>query len=356
MLDKLVLTIVGIILTALTSAILYLNNAPARPFEITVTAPEISQKSETKQAKPTLETKPVIPAVSQQFNNLAVSSSVKPVAAPQVFLGIKQINIQTTVLIRCLFRSQYYDISSQPHNEENYNIGSGVVISSSGHIVTARHILEPSDALTKNNLAGRIWDRKKCEVAYTDQNKTPIEVYKDNFFKPVEVIFKTSDDQYRDSAGLDFAILKAEPLANQQYATLVPDLLKLETGAPIIAVGYPGKIVAVPQNLERFDSELQAISFYEHSSCDGTIQPCGLRYFVRRYPNKYEIDKSTEIGIVTPFFRLGFSGAPAFFAGNLIGIITQGISWQSSKENWDEAAILTSYDISEILKKQGFSF
>ncbi len=353
--DKIVLAVVAIILTALGSAILYLNNLPARPFEIFIVYPE--PLSVAKPIKITAKPTPKIsesPALAPKLaDNL---TAIKPITPPQVFLDIKPINIQTIVLIRCLFRSQFYEVSSQPHNEENYNIGSGVVISPNGHILTARHLLDPSDSLNKNNLVGRVWDRKKCEVAFTDQNKTPIEVYKNNAFSPAEVIFKTSDDQYRDSAGLDFSVLKTESNPNQPYASLIPSLLNLSQNAPVVAVGYPGKIVAVPQNLERFDSELQTISFYEDSSCDGTIQPCGLRYFVRRYPNKYEINKSTEIGIITPFFRPGFSGAPAFFEGNLIGIVTQGIGYQSSKENWDEAAILTSYDIHEILKRQGLNF
>ena len=79
---------------------------------------------------------------------------------------------------------------------------------------------------------------------------------------------------------------------------------------------------------------------------------------MRRSVLKYQKDfwKKTPLGIVSPYARKGFSGAPAFLKGNLIGIITHGISGQESGDNWDKMFILTSYDISETLKAHSISF
>jgi hypothetical protein len=264
----------------------------------------------------------------------------------------KEIDIRTIVLVRCLFQTQYFSQSSQPWNEQEFNVGSGVLISPKGYVITARHILEVRRELL-GDPAGRKWQMQKCEIAETDKNQSEIASVgywgEDGSlrFRPASIVYKPTDSEYREGAGLDFAVLKIESPNVFPFASLVPQVAEMEPRSRIIAIGYPGRESASPQKLERFDGEFTSLTYFEESPCDGTIKPCGLRYAFRRYPYNYEKDfwKSTELGIVTPYFRGGFSGGPAFFKGNLIGIVTHGRSGNDTESGWDEAFILTSFDI-----------
>lgn len=288
-------------------------------------------------------TEPVLPAEVPVEKDLSVSQIID--------FQEKNIDIRAVVLVRCLLQTQFYSISSQPWNEQQYNIGSGVIISPEGYILTARHILDPREELS-NDPAGRVWERKHCEVATVESSQEEISLHSDNLFRRAEVVYKPGEEQYRDSAGLDFSVLKTGSDRPLPYFPLVPKIASLPEGAPVVALGFPGREVASPQKLERFDAALAGLTYYEESSCDGTIMPCGIRYFLKRYPYDYENDfwKPTPLGIITPYFRGGFSGAPVFYKGNLIGIITHGRSGDSTKSGWDEAFALTSYDIFETIK------
>ena len=269
----------------------------------------------------------------------------------------KEIDVKSIVLIRCLFQSQYFKDSVQPWAEQEYNVGSGVIVSPKGYILTARHILEVRPEML-NDPAGRKWTLQRCDAAQTDKDLAEIGSIKfwnqgdDQKFKSAKVIFKTTDDQYRGSAGLDFAFLKIDSNTNFPYMELSKNLLFFDKKTPVIAIGYPGRESVSPQKLERFDAEFIQLTYYDQSLCDGSIKPCGFRYAIRRYPLDYQKDfwKATDLGIITPYFRGGFSGGPVFYKGNLIGIVTHGRSGDQTESGWDEAFILTSYDIAETLK------
>ncbi|HDH04049.1 MAG TPA: serine protease [Candidatus Campbellbacteria bacterium] len=281
----------------------------------------------------------------------------------------KKINIETIVMVRCAFRSQYFASSSQPWNEEKFRVGSGIIISPRGYILTAEHAVVKDSAPDKT---GRKWKREDCHIVQTDQKQTPIVSVgywgqaDSPRFKKASIIFEPTEEEYAASAGLDFAILKIETDSNTPFVLLEPKLVDFRegAGAPILTIGYPGKISAVPQTLERFDAKFQKITYFENSPCDGTVKPCGLRYQATRSLSEYLNDfwKKTSLGVITPYFRKGFSGAPAFFKGNLIGIVTHGKSGddpsvagiQVNKPDMED--ILTSYDISETLKKNNLSF
>jgi hypothetical protein len=264
----------------------------------------------------------------------------------------KEIDIRAIVLIRCLFQTQFYSESSQPWNEQQYNVGSGVIVSLEGHILTTRHILNPREEML-NDPAGRVWERRYCEVAMTSEDQGEISMSAGDLFKRAEIAYSPSKDQYKDSAGLDFSILKISSEKPLPYSPIFPRIVSLAESAPIIAIGYPGREISSSQKLERFDGQFSGFTYYEESSCDGTITPCGIRYFLKRYPYDYEKDfwKQTSLGIITPYFRGGFSGAPIFYRGNLIGVITHGLSGDYTKSGWDEAFALASYDIFETIKE-----
>ncbi len=300
---------------------------------------------------------PELPAADEPVSESILEESETLERPETVQLPEKEIDITAIALVRCLFKTQFYAESVQPWNEAQYNIGTGAFISPDGYILTARHILEVRRELLDDPV-GRMWELQKCEIAMTDQEQSEIPPVKnwredEERFKPVEIFFKTSDEDYAESAGLDFAVLKlSETDDDLPYFELFPQLLLLEKESPIIAIGYPGRESASAQRLERFDGEFFELTYYEGSGCDGTIQPCGLRYGLRRYPADHQEDfwKATDLGIITPYFRGGFSGAPVFLSGNFIGIVTHGRSGNYTESGWDEAFILTSYDIFENLK------
>lgn len=281
----------------------------------------------------------------------------------------KKINIQTIVMVRCAFYSQYFKESSQPWNEEKFRVGSGVIISPDGHILTAEHIAVKDLSPDKS---GRKWKRGECYIAQTDARQTPIVSVgywgqpDDPRFKKTDIVFEPTKEEYADSSGLDFAILKIEEPVKTSFAALVPKLIDFreDGGAPILTIGYPGKISSVPQELERLDAKFKELTYFKNSPCDGTIKACGLRYQALRSLSEYLniFWKKTALGIITPYFRKGFSGAPAFFKGNLVGIVTHGKSGDDPAvagiqvSEPDSEDILTSYDISETLKKNGISF
>jgi len=277
-------------------------------------------------------------------------------------LSEEQIKLQSIALIKCIFQSQYYDSSSQPWGEQRFNLGTGIVVSPKGLILTARHLFEVSEDLL-NDPAGRIWNRKKCEVALTDRDVSPIsaittaEKPEDARFQEVEIVFMPSDADYINSKGFDLAVLKIESGEETAYTGLFPYLTQFKEKDPMILIGYPGRDSLVSQQLERFDGQFQITTYYKESSCGINGKPCGLRYVLQRYPGNYENDfwKKTDLGIITPYFRGGFSGAPAFYKGNLIGIATHGISGEDSRDGWDQAVILTSWDIYEFLRQNNIA-
>jgi len=300
----------------------------------------------------------IVEEITKKVNEVINKKEEPQTLITSTSLVEKEINIENIALIRCLFRTQFYEISVQPWNEQEYNVGTGVVISPDGHILTVRHILEVRSEML-NDPAGRVWVLERCEAAFTDLNQSNISAIRDNDrFQLAEIIFKPSNSQYLKSAGLDFVILKVEDRQTTSYQQLTNDLIKFEKGDEIITIGYPGRESISSQKLERFDSEFFGVLYYEESSCDGTIKPCGLRYSVRRFSMKYqsEFGKLTNLGIITPYFRGGFSGAPAFFKNNLVGIITHGSSGDKTKSGWDEVSILTSYDIFETLNTIDLKF
>ncbi|MBI4991722.1 MAG: trypsin-like peptidase domain-containing protein [Candidatus Harrisonbacteria bacterium] len=324
----------------------------------TTTIPHNQAATATKPLSKPLLTKIILPTDSKPALPLVRVSTATP--APLIVpesLSEKSIDVRSIVLTRCSFQTQYFKDSRQPWGEQEYNVGTGVIITPDGHILTARHILEVRAEIL-NDPAGRIWTLQGCDAAQTDKDRTPISSIgfwgqqSDSRFKPVKIIFKPTDEDYRDSAGFDYAILKIEGASGLPAFKLLPKPVVLKGGDLITIIGYPGRESASPQKLERFDSQFVEITYYRESVCDGSIKPCGLRYSIKRNPYYYEPDfwKDTELGVITPYFRGGFSGGPAFYKGNLIGIVTHGASGDKTESKWDEAYILTSYDIFENIK------
>ena len=275
----------------------------------------------------------------------------------------KTIDLESIVFIGCLHRTQFYASSTQPWNEEMLSVGTGIIVSSRGHILTARHILEVPDE-SKNDPAGRIWTRKQCSVIQTDKLQSPIPDVQDWGFKETisppfqkaEVFFEPTETEYQNSKAFDFTLLKINASSSLPYVSLVPELLPIKPKDTLLTIGYPGTEVA-QQKLERFDGEFNELTYlYGNSLCTGAIAPCGLRYLTQRYSYTYEKDflKPTDLGIVTPFFRGGFSGAPTFYKGNLIGIVTHRRP-NDTAIGWEIAYVLPTYDILDLLNRHSIS-
>lgn len=315
-------------------------------------------KNDTNVSKP--EQTEIAPVAPPPAVTNPPASGQKP-ADPRIILPeslpVQQIDIESVVLVRCRFESQYFKSSYQPWNEERYSLGSGVIVSASGHILTAKHIFDLDDEM-KNDLSDRRWERTNCAIAQNDMNQTPIHPTDPNYssddpeFKNVSVVFEPSNEEYNNANDLDFILLKTNGLRTH-YHKPEARLIEFTKDQKIIAIGYPGKIVSVPQKLERWDGKFQTVASLEGSTCSGEIEPCGLRYLSSRILKEYRdlFYKDSPLGIYSPFFRGGFSGAPAFYNGNLIGIVTHGESGDKNTEEADKVLVLTSFDIIEALKK-----
>ena len=359
-----------------------LANAP-RPKTITAEPPE--SRTLEIESVPIAEMPPIIknvnPKVDAKKNisitkpqqNQTISSTpsitkIEPEKPPDPRITLtdslpnQQIDIEAIVLVKCHFESQYFKTSYQPWDEERYSLGSGVIISPAGYILTAKHIFDLDDEM-KNDISDRIWRRIDCAAAQTDIDQTPIhptnpnDSSSDPEFKNLEIIFEPSEKEYNNANDLDFLIAKANGLRTHSHG-LESHLIEFEKEDKITAIGYPGKVVSVPQKLERWDGKFQTLASLEGSTCSGEIEPCGLRYLSTRLLKEYQdlFYKESRLGIYSPYFRGGFSGAPAFYNGNLIGIITHGESGEKNPEERDEVLILTSFDITETLKKYDVSF
>ena len=285
---------------------------------------------------------------------------------PADSLEEKNINIETILLVRCNFRSQYFDISQTPWNEERISVGSGVLISSTGHILTAGHVVKVGEDWL-DDLAGREWELENCKVAQTDKNQTPISATKywgqedDERFKDVEIFFETPEEDYKESSGLDFAILKMDTEEELPFYEIFSKIVNFSSSDLLIAVGYPSKISTVPQVLERFDGSFSQFAYLFGSGCEQIEGACGLRYESRRSSFEYQ-DKfweETELGVITPLDRGGFSGGPVFYNGNLIGIVTHADLERDKsgvESGWETNYTLTSYDIAESFSAYNIDF
>ncbi len=315
-----------------------------------IAPPVTTTKPQSIDAPPASIPEPELPAKKPPDPRITSSNSVTT----------SQIDIEAIVLVRCRFENQYFKTSNQPWGEERFSLGSGIIISEAGYILSVKHLFEFEKE--KNDLSDRKWIRTDCAAAQTTRDQTPIHPTNPNDspndpeFKNVSIIFEPTSKEYNQANDLDFIILKAAGL-RPSYHKLEPHLIGFEKDDKIIAVGYPGKIVSTPQTLERWDGGYQTLASLEGSSCSGELTPCGLRYMATRLLKEYRdlFYKESPLGIYSPYFRGGFSGAPAFYNGNLIGIITHGESGDKNPEEQDEVLILTSFDISETLKKHDVS-
>ncbi len=283
-------------------------------------------------------------------------------------LAEQHIDIGAVALVRCQFKSQYFNESSQPWAEIGFSFGSGVMVSADGLVLTAAHVVHDRSAV--EGAAGRIWTFDTCHIARTTnvarkiQSKAPNSIGNEPWFEEVEIIYEPGADKYKHSAGVDVALLRVKnPTQTYPYVTLVPTMVALEEGIyNVVAIGYPGKDTSM-QLLERFDAAFFGVDSLEGSGCVSKqfTKPCGWRYVTARYlPDiKQYLNVLTEWGTESMAVRPGYSGGPVFYNGNVIGIATHA---QSSSEyddgplsEQDVVYVLTSYDIVETLKAEGIS-
>ncbi|MCL9972049.1 MAG: serine protease [Candidatus Pacebacteria bacterium] len=258
------------------------------------------------------------------------------------------VNPETVVLVRCKFVGSYtYATDQKP--TPMHSIGSGVIVSPEGHILTAAHIIRDQEInlINKENQNTNIvWKRDSCEVARTDSALTPIDSgayanWKNPAFLPATIVFLPTDAEYNAGkfedpdrpgkmlyfdygADLDFALLQVSG-SNLPYAPLVEKLVLPKLGDKMIGLGYPGLAVGTTLSLERIDTTFSGFSWLESSSCNtkSVLQSCGLNYQSRRYKEDFKAlyEKQTSLGKHTSYFRGGFSGGPLFYKGHVIGVL-----------------------------------
>ena len=267
-------------------------------------------------------------------------------------LSPRPVNPRTVVLVRCVFKSGDREVGGA--------LGSGVVISPEGHILTAAHILKP-----ENDDAEK-WKLDACSIAATDADLAPIDAYAagNQRFIPAEVVYEPNDALYHNGHDLDFAILKIRD-SSLPFVSMVRGLISLQPGDEVLALGYPGMETGL-QALERYDGIYDNLFWFTDSLCSKSevVKTCGTRYRTKRHKATYKplYFKKTELGIYTSFIRGGFSGGPMFYQGNLIGILVTTIEnaysdlWDLSQDGyWNWLHALTTDDIVSHLKVKGIA-
>ncbi|MBI4088194.1 trypsin-like peptidase domain-containing protein [Candidatus Kaiserbacteria bacterium] len=337
-------------------------STPAEPAE----APETETSSTSKMPPATLEE--VAKLLKETERALADYTGPRIEASE---LSEKDMDLQAVVLVRCVYFSQYFAASSQPANEVIATLGSGVIVNSSGYILTAAHVVR--DKSFGPDESGRIFSFDHCDISRTTNYRTVIDAKKpgykdvDPLFQTADIVFEPDEDSYRDSAGMDVAVLRpVKPQIEEHYSQPLGDMVSLPTDVySVIAVGYPGKDVLIPQDVERFDGAFVGMAGFEGSSCltSKLADVCGWRYVIARIwddVKQYE-GFFTDYGKISAQARQGFSGGPAFYKGNLIGIITHGYGRMLqggqtfTERQLDTFEILTSRDIVAYLSNKGIS-
>lgn len=345
-----------------------LGEDPSTP---TKSSPPEDDSKEVQAKEGEIDTSIAEPASAVTFPSKSEESGAPIYNGPLVsgdVLEDRVIDIKAVVLVRCLYHSQYYEQSAQKEGEINYALGSGVVVSPHGHILTAGHVVRNKTLGT--DATGRTWTLSGCGIAPTIDFKTKIfttdkrALLDGTLFKGVDIIHEPNEDTYHDSAGLDVAVLRLKEKSGKiNYVTPYADMVSLPSDVySVIAVGYPGKDIAA-QILEHFTAALLGLTTLKGSSCPvgKSADVCGWRYEIFRVWSDFKDDYGrywTEEGEESFNARAGFSGGPVFYKGNLIGIVTHGAKREANTDHADVDFfdVLASRDIVSYLSSQGITF
>ncbi|OGG55303.1 hypothetical protein A3D62_01625 [Candidatus Kaiserbacteria bacterium RIFCSPHIGHO2_02_FULL_49_11] len=285
----------------------------------------------------------------------------------------KGFDLTPIVLVRCVFKTQYYSLSASKEDELTFTLGTGFFINPDGTILTAGHVVRKETLGTDKS--GRVWNRDKCQIARGQGGRHEVKSADTRYwgaepwFEDINIIYQAPEDLYRDGKGLDFALLKLkEKNNNNPYYTLTPKMVILEKDkyGPV-AVGYPSRDISITQQTERADGVFTQILSLDKEVCRGVdyTTPCGWRYELYRDAKDSVIKGTTfsfgnyysYLGQSASSVRGGFSGSPVFMKGNVIGILTTSSANEEGKyKGKDFFYALTSYDIVEALKSEGISY
>ena len=282
---------------------------------------------------------------SDTFSAIAVES-----------LERKDINSKSIVAVQCLWDYTYSEnVYEDPRFHESlYSQGSGVVVSSSGHILTANHVVDNKITREKDP-TGKKWFLEKCEAAPTDESASPLP-YNSPRFKEVEIIFQPTTEEFdynsEERTDFDIALLKFRESEDypftQIFGSLVDSDLKEE---PLFFTGYPAAALTgkrEPKTLEFFSSleKYRGIGV----GVSALFYQAGSRKFSAASESYKQFQKDLfASGQDERLVRGGFSGSPVFARGNLIGIVIASTLPYAEQE--DMMIILSSYSINELLKK-----
>jgi len=263
-------------------------------------------------------------------------------------LSEKTINLESVVTVQCIFEKE---------GSKEYLLGSGVIISPEGYILTANHILFPSSGN---------WSLEKCQFAQTDELKSSISYNDPDRWVDAEIIFQPSEEKYINKNGYDLALLKAETEDTFPYSPLVSEKIAQYYLSEIVIAAYPGPSsidiprefklikqfslfqptpICIPQKEVSLFKEKVPLKWIEDSSGSGcfSLDDLNLLWYTG-YPGKQLIPtKETAATIETEEIKPGYSGAPVFVRGNLIGILN------ISLENQQISRILSSYSIYKLI-------
>src|SRR3989344_3965943 len=253
--------------------------------------PTVSPKVEPSSSDVS-EVKPSLEQITKQLEQVAESiSDYRGKLVPADDVQEKTIDLKAVVLVRCVYKSQYFAQSQQPYDEVTFELGSGVFVSQDGSILTAAHVVREKTLGT--DITGRTWNFDHCEIARTTNYDSSIDAnpprYTDNdpLFEKVDILHEPSEEAYRSSTGYDVVVLRLKNPSNEShYIKLYPDLIELpqDTYSGIL-IGYPGKYANINQTLERFDGVAHGLVSFEKSTCESErfSVSCGWRYFFWRY-------------------------------------------------------------------------
>lgn len=277
------------------------------------------------------------------------------------FLEEKNINAESIAAVQCLWDYTFPEnVREDPRfHEPFYSQGSGIVITSAGHILTVNHVVE-NKVTREQDPTGKKWFLKKCEAALTDQDRSPLP-YDSPRFKEAEIVFQPTSEEYdyktENRADFDFAVLKFKEGKTYSFIPVL-DMLT-DSGLKeksVFLTGYPGAALTGRREIKtlEFFSDLEKYRGIGTGSSTLFYQAVSKQYKAASDSYKKFQEDLFASGQDDRLVKGGFSGSPVFLKGNLIGIVIS--SSLPYEEAQDTLVILSSYSISELLKKHNFNF
>ncbi len=264
--------------------------------------------------------------------------STTPRSAPEEI----PINIRTVVVLRCSF----YNAAARSRLKA---YGSGAIVSSRGHILTARHVVDMEYAyrVTNGRQGARGYQLESCEVGQPPEGSrapVPQEIRAINPFTAIDFLpYRAEIAFLLDEAGMSDAEKDFIDVAVLRIGGVTDDAKKFfNVALPAafdMSVLAKDQFPAVGEEIVSFGFPSGAPSYGSNFNLQGSVGEVeGIVGGDKQF-------KDQPIGIAALMETIGGrSGSPVFWHGKIIGVI-------SSKEDYTKnATVISVYPLMHMLQ------